>query len=187
MSKIRLRSSPEFDPPPSRPPRPDGPVCTPTRLLLCQCASDCMSILMTDPLDNRSASTFYMYVLLLRFVVCTVRTVVIQDLDFWQIARIHISIIHFLIDSRPVNLHPLFLVWKHGSVCDPEKNKVQNMDLKKAWFKKLGHWCSKRPCCLFSFLNNNDPLFLHTAFFKFIFWTWFISKFQTLKNIKSTC
>ena len=84
----------------STPPPPDGPVCTPTRLLLCQCASECMSILMTDPLDNRSASTFYMYVLLLRFVVCTVRTVVIQDLDFWQIARIHTSIISFLIDCE---------------------------------------------------------------------------------------
>ena len=23
---------------------------------------------------------------------------------------------------RPVNLHPLFLFWKPGSVCDPEKN-----------------------------------------------------------------
>ena len=80
-----------------RPPGPAGPVCTTTRLLLCQCASECMSILMTDPLDNRSASTCYMYVLLLRFVVCTVRTVVIQDLDFWQIARIHISIISFFI------------------------------------------------------------------------------------------
>ena len=34
--------------------------------------------------------------------------------------------------NRPVNLHPLFLFWKHGWVCDPEKNQVQNMDLKKA-------------------------------------------------------
>ena len=24
----------------------------------------------------------------------------------------------------PVNLHPLFLFWKHESVCDPEKNQV---------------------------------------------------------------
>ena len=26
----------------------------------------------------------------------------------------------------------LFLFWKHGSVCDPEKNQIKNMDLKKA-------------------------------------------------------
>ena len=46
--------------------------------------------------------------------------------------------------SRPVNLHPLFLFWKHGSVCDPEKNQVQNMDLKKSRWKKQGHCYSKR-------------------------------------------
>ena len=38
--------------------------------------------------------------------------------------------------TRPVNLHPLFLFWKHGSVCDPEKNQVQNMGLKKQGAKK---------------------------------------------------
>ena len=38
----------------------------------------------------------------------------------------------------PVNLHPLFLFSKHGSVCDPEKNQVQNVDLKKARSKKTG-------------------------------------------------
>ena len=32
---------------------------------------------------------------------------------------------------RPVNLHPLFLFWKHGSVCDPKKNQVKNMGCKK--------------------------------------------------------
>ena len=46
--------------------------------------------------------------------------------------------------SCPVNLHPLFLFWKHGSVCDTEKNQVQNMDLKKAGSKKQGHCYSKR-------------------------------------------
>ena len=33
--------------------------------------------------------------------------------------------------NHPVNLHPLFLFWKHGSDCDPEKNQVQNMRCKK--------------------------------------------------------
>ena len=55
-------------------------------------------------------------------------------------------------DNRPVNLHPLFLFWKHGSVCDPEKNQVQNMDLKKSGCKKQGH------CYSNFFLNSNDPV-----------------------------
>ena len=42
-----------------------------------------------------------------------------------------------------VNLHPLFLFWKHGSVCEPEK-KVQNMGCKKQGAKKQGHCYSKR-------------------------------------------
>ena len=44
--------------------------------------------------------------------------------------------------KRPVNLHPLFLLWKHESFCDPEK-KVQNMGCKKQGAKKQGHY-SKR-------------------------------------------
>ena len=36
---------------------------------------------------------------------------------------------------RPVNLHPLFLFWKPGSVCDPEKNQAPGF-LKKAGCKK---------------------------------------------------
>ena len=36
--------------------------------------------------------------------------------------------------TRPVNLHPLFLFRKPGSVCGPEKNRVP---LKKAGCKKL--------------------------------------------------
>ena len=54
----------------------------------------------------------------------------------WQKVKLcydKVSQIFFLIYllMRPVNLHPLFLFWKHGSVCDPEKNQVQNMDCKK--------------------------------------------------------
>ena len=41
----------------------------------------------------------------------------------------------------PLNLHPLFLFWNMG---DPEKNQVQNMDLKKAGCKKQGLCYSKR-------------------------------------------
>ena len=37
--------------------------------------------------------------------------------------------------TRPVNLHPLFLFRKHGSVCDPEKYQVQNMGYKKQGVK----------------------------------------------------
>ena len=49
-------------------------------------------------------------------------------------------------------MHPLFLYWKHGSVCEPEKNQVQNMDLKKSGCKKQGH------CYSNFFLNSNDPV-----------------------------
>ena len=45
--------------------------------------------------------------------------------------------------SPPVNLYPLFLFWKHGSVCALKKNQVQHMDLKKAGCKKQGHCYSK--------------------------------------------
>ena len=78
------------------------------------------------------------------------------------------------IHKRPVNLHSLFPFWKHGSVCDPEKNQVQHMDLKKAGCKKLGHCYSKRgeARLLLLFLNNNVPVFLHPALIRSIFWTW---------------
>ena len=46
--------------------------------------------------------------------------------------------------NPPVKLHPLFLLYKHGSVCDPEKNQVQNMDLKKAGCKKTGSFLFKK-------------------------------------------
>ena len=35
--------------------------------------------------------------------------------------------------TRPVNLHPLFLFWKHGSVCDPEKIRSKIW----TWFFKV--------------------------------------------------
>ena len=82
--------------------------------------------------------------------------------------------------NRPVNLHPLFLFWKHGSVCDLEKNQIQNMDLKKARWKNrvcyLFVWYSKREEARLSllFLNNNDPVFCNLIFsgpyFGPVFW-----------------
>ena len=99
-------------------------------------------------------------------------------------AKLHKKNIFSLLNC-PVNLHPLFLFWKPGWVCDPEKNQVQSMDLnkirskvwtwKKQVAKKQGHCYSKREEARlpFLFLNNNDPAFLHPAFFRSIFWTWF--------------
>ena len=45
--------------------------------------------------------------------------------------------------------------------------------LKKQGAKKQGHCCQKREEAAwpFLFLNNNDPVFLHPAFFRSIFWT----------------
>ena len=66
----------------------------------------------------------------------------------------------------PVNQHPLFLFWKRGSVCYPEKNQFQNMDLKKAGFKKQGHWYWKREEAAWHlfFLSNNVPIFCNLLF-----------------------
>ena len=47
-------------------------------------------------------------------------------------------------DMRPVNLHPLFLFWKHGSVCDPEKKSGPKYGMQKAGCIKQGHCYSKR-------------------------------------------
>ena len=60
----------------------------------------------------------------------------------------------------PVNLHPLFLFSKHGSVCDPEKNQVQNVDLRKAGYKKQGYF----------------------HFSRSILWTWFFLSSRTKKK-----
>ena len=61
----------------------------------------------------------------------------------------------------------------YASVCDPEKNQVQNMDLKKARCIKLGHCYSKREEARLPllFLKNNDPVFSHPTFIRSIFWT----------------
>ena len=65
---------------------------------------------------------------------------------------------------RPVNLHPLSLFWKHGSVCDPVK-KVQNMGCKMQGAKNrvIVVQKEKRPGCFFSFWITMT-LFLHPAF-----------------------
>ena len=101
---------------------------------------------------------------------------------------IEIEITYYLtIYTRPVNLHPLFLFWKHGLVCDLEKNQVQNMGCEKQSAKTRVFFFQKgkRPGCHFSFLITMTlvfaPCFLHP-----IFWTWFFFKFQTLKNVRST-
>ena len=58
---------------------------------------------------------------------------------------------HYWINC-PVNMHTLFLFWKHGSVCDPVK-KVQNMGCKKQGTKNrvIVMQKEKRPGCFFSF------------------------------------
>ena len=125
--------------------------------------------------------------------------VLVQDLIFFisfgtPPTTFHVSLLTHTISqpSRPVNLPTLFLFWKHGSVCDPEKNQVQNMDLKKAGCKKRGQCYSKREEAAWPllFLNNNDPVFLQPAFFRYIFWTWFFSGLQTdpcFQNKNSGC
>ena len=58
--------------------------------------------------------------------------------------------------SRLVNLHPLFLFWKHCLlVCDPEKN-VPKYGLQKARYKNKKKEEVAWPLL---FLNNNDPVF----------------------------
>ena len=66
------------------------------------------------------------------------------------------------------------------------------MDLTKPGWKKQGHCYSKREEAAwpFLFLNNNDPVFMHPAFFRSIFWTWFFSGSQTdpcFQNKNSGC
>ena len=65
------------------------------------------------------------------------------------------------LNSRPVNLHPLFLFWKPGSVFDSEKTRHPDY-FKKQGAKNQGHCYSKREEAAWSllFLNNNDPVFL---------------------------
>ena len=47
-------------------------------------------------------------------------------IDFYNWHDLHnVKIRTWLKASRPVNLHPLFLFWKHGSVCDPVKKRCK--------------------------------------------------------------
>ena len=55
-----------------------------------------------------------------------------------------------LIDFRPVNLHPLFSFWKHGSVCDLEKKLGPKYGVQKIREEAVGPLL---------FWNNNDPVF----------------------------
>ena len=76
--------------------------------------------------------------------------------------------------NRPVNLHPLFLFWKHWSVYDPVKIGSN-------------HCYSKREEARlpFLFLNIYDHAFC-TFLFQIHILDLIVLKFQTLKNIKST-
>ena len=68
--------------------------------------------------------------------------------------------------------------------------KVQNMGCKKQGAKKQGHCYSKREEAAWSFLflNYNDPVFLHPAFFRSIFCTWFFSQTNPcFQNKNSGC
>ena len=53
---------------------------------------------------------------------------------------------------------------------EPEKNQVQNMDLKKVGCKNMGHCYPKREEARLPipFLNNNDLVFSHPGFFRSI-------------------
>ena len=87
---------------------------------------------------------------------------------------------HSQFGSRPVNLHPLCLLWKHGSVCDPEKNRVQNMGWQKQDAKNQvwTFFCYSK---LLLFLNNKKrtrPSFFHPVFFTPYFGPYF---FQVCK------
>ena len=70
--------------------------------------------------------------------------------------------------NRPVNLHSLFLFWKPGSVCDPEKNRAPCF-LKKPGCKKPRSLLFKkrRGSLVFSlFWITMTFFFLHPGFCK---------------------
>ena len=82
--------------------------------------------------------------------------------------------------------------FNHGSVCDPEKNQVQDMNLKKikskiwTWkkqgAKKQDHYYSKiRPGCLFSFWITMT-LFFAPCFFQVHILGLIFFELQTLKK-----
>ena len=58
-----------------------------------------------------------------------------------------------------------------GRFVTLKKNQVQNMDLKKAGYKKQDHCYSKREEAIWPllFLNNNDPVFCTLLFASHIF------------------
>ena len=81
----------------------------------------------------------------------------------------------YISNYRP-NLYSLFLSWKHGSFCDPEKNWVQNMECKKQGPKNrvIVTQKEKAPGCLFSFWITMTLFFSH-SFLHPIFYTPFLS------------
>ena len=106
---------------------------------------------------------------------------------FWR----YVPFLHYVscfFPKHPINLHPLFLFWKHGLVCVPEKNWVQNMDFKMQDAKNrvIVTQEEKRQWpfflflhCLFSFWVTMTQFFA-PCFLKPIFWTLFL-KFQSQK------
>ena len=66
-----------------------------------------------------------------------------------------------------VNLHPLFLFWKHGSVCDPEKKLGPKYGVQKAGCKKTGSlfFKKKRGQTAFSLFWITMTLFFCTLLF----------------------
>ena len=119
---------------------------------------------------------------------------------FWR----YVPFLHYVscfFPKRPVNLHRLFLFWKHWLICDHEEKWVQNMGCKKQGAKhrviatqKDKRQCKKQGHCyfkktisshyLFSFWVTMT-LFFAPCFLQPIFWTLYL-KFQNLKNLKST-
>ena len=84
---------------------------------------------------------------------------------FWR----YVPFLHYVscfFPKHPVNLHPLFLFWKHGLVCDPENNWVQNMGFKKQNAKNrvIVIQKEKRQPGLFSFWITMTLLFCTLLF-----------------------
>ena len=78
------------------------------------------------------------------------------------------SLVYYVLHSRPVNLYPLFLFWKLGSVCDPEKKSGP----KKSRVQKnrvIVIQKEKRPGCFFSFWITMTLFFCTLLFLDLIF------------------
>ena len=81
--------------------------------------------------------------------------------------------------TRPVNLHQLFLFWKHGSVRDPEKNQVQTLGCKNQGEKKQGHSKRVDEAWPFSFWITTTLFFAPCFLQPILSWTGFFWSFRS--------